>query len=138
MINYYTKILPFVVVLVAFSLRTCIQDTSSSEIVDVKSQTKKAVEHPTLKTNEFEECSEITRGVLITHCGSCHQSTLDSHKAAAIKVFDLDKKADWHTSLVLENLEGITSRTENKSTITDQQKEAIATFLELKELRLKE
>ncbi|GAA4271553.1 hypothetical protein U6A24_13280 [Aquimarina gracilis] len=138
MINYYTKILPFVVVLVAFSLRTCTKDTGTSEIVDITSKTDSKIDNSTADTGSFEECSEITRGVLITHCGSCHQSSLESHKTGAIKVFDLDKKVDWHTSLALENLEGITSRTKNKSSISDLQKEAIATFLELKALQLKE
>ncbi|MBT8304471.1 MAG: hypothetical protein KJP09_08385, partial [Bacteroidia bacterium] len=84
----------------------------------------------------FEECSKITRSVLITHCGSCHQSSLDTHKAGAIAIFDLDKGINWHTDLAEEHLHGIAKRTQNKSTVSEQQKEAISIFLELKELEL--
>ncbi|MFD2562341.1 hypothetical protein [Aquimarina rubra] len=86
----------------------------------------------------FEENSKITRAVLITHCGSCHQSSLDSHKIEAIKIFDLDMATNWHTSLSVDNLPGIASRTKNKSAISSAQKEAIDIFLRLKELQLKE
>ena len=86
----------------------------------------------------FEEASEVTRNTLIPHCGSCHQSTLTTHKPGAIAVFDLDLGPQWHQDLSEENLPGIDDRTKNKSTITDSQREALATFLELKESLLKE
>ncbi len=138
----YTKILMFLFALVAFSVRTCVQDTNTSEIKDIPTPLEaKPKEVPKLliaEENSFEGCSKITRGVLITHCGSCHQSSLDSHKAGAIQIFDLDMGINWHTSLSEENLPGIAQRTQNKSTITEQQKEAIAIFLKLKESQLKE
>ncbi len=138
----YTKILLLFFALVAFSARTCVKDTNTSEIKDIPAPLEaKPKEVPKLLTsdkNSFEECSKITRGVLITHCGSCHQSSLESHKAGAIAFFDLDKGINWHTSLSEDNLQGIARRTQNKSTITEQQKEAIAVFLKLKELQLKQ
>lgn len=38
------------------------------------------------------------------HCGTCHQSTRPSHKAAAIAVYDLDRD-DWHTMLTVPRLQ---------------------------------
>ncbi len=139
----YTKIVFIVFALVVFSARTCVQDTSTSSLEEEKITTtietkadKANTEAFTPIKSSFEECSKITRGVLITHCGSCHQSSLNSHKAGAIKFFDLDMGTHWHTSLSQENLPGIARRTQNKSTITKHQKEAIATFLKLKDLQL--
>ncbi len=122
--------------IVAITLRTCIQDQSTSEIketvISIEANPEEFSKLAISANTSFEECSKITRGVLITFCGSCHQSSLDSHKAGAIKVFDLEMKTNWHVSLSIENLEGIARRTKNKNT-TEQQKKAIATFLELKE-----
>ncbi|GAA4278643.1 hypothetical protein [Aquimarina mytili] len=133
----HTKIWLLSFALVVLVLRTCVQDMSTSEVTDIVPplEEKKNISTKISNENSFEECSEITRGVLITFCGSCHQSSLDSHKAGAIQVFDLDKMANWHTSLSEENLNGIARRTQNKD-ITDQKKEAIATFIKLKELQL--
>ncbi len=139
MLNY-TKILLLSFALVAFSAHTCVQDTNTSKveyIVPPKVESKEVSKPLISDENSFDKCSEITRGVLITFCGSCHQSTLDSHKAGAIKVFDLDLGVNWHTSLSQENLEGIAHRTQNKD-ITEQEKEAIVTFLKLKDLQLEQ
>ncbi|MEW7292128.1 hypothetical protein [Aquimarina sp. 2304DJ70-9] len=133
----YTKILPLIFALVVFSAHTCVYDTNTSKTEDIVVPIEVKTEQLTSDKSSFEECSEITRGVLITHCGSCHQSSLESHKAAAIQFFDLDMGVNWHTSLSIENLHGIAQRTQNKSPITEQQKEAITTFLKLKELQLK-
>ncbi|MBL8326269.1 MAG: hypothetical protein JNJ89_15060 [Rubrivivax sp.] len=38
------------------------------------------------------------------HCGSCHQSSRPSHKAAAIAIYDLDRD-DWHTMLTVPRLQ---------------------------------
>jgi mono/diheme cytochrome c family protein len=40
----------------------------------------------------------------MAHCGSCHQSTLASHKAAAIAIYDLDRD-DWYTMLTVPRLQ---------------------------------
>ncbi len=134
----HTNILLLSFALVAFSIRTCVKDTNTSEVKDIVVPLEVKPDSLASNKNSFDECSEITRGVLITFCGSCHQSSLDSHKAAAIEVFDLDMKANWHTYLSEENLQGIARRTQNKSTITKHQKEAIATFLNLKEAQLQQ
>ena len=123
--------------LVAFLAHTCVQKTTTTKVEDIAVPVEEKMEAITTHKPSFEECSEITRGVLITHCGSCHQSTLDTHKAAATQFFDLDQGTNWHNALSAENLHGISKRTLNKSTITEQQKEAITTFLELKEAQLK-
>ncbi len=136
----YTKILLLSFALVAFfSAHTCVQDSNTSVeyIVPPKVESKKPSKLSTHDENSFDKCSKITRGVLITFCGSCHQSTLDSHKADAIKVFDLDLGVNWHTSLSQENLEGIARRTQNKD-ITEHEKEAITAFLKTKDLQLKQ
>ncbi len=80
----------------------------------------------------FDECSEITRNVLITHCGSCHQSTLTTHKPGAIAIFDLDKKTQWHSNLSVHDLQGLMQRTKNKNSITEAQLDAIGMFVQLK------
>jgi mono/diheme cytochrome c family protein len=38
------------------------------------------------------------------HCGTCHQSSRPSHKAAAIAIYDLDR-ADWHSTLTVPRLQ---------------------------------
>ncbi|MBL8342607.1 MAG: hypothetical protein JNL30_14145 [Rubrivivax sp.] len=38
------------------------------------------------------------------HCGTCHQSSRPSHKAAAIAIYDLDRD-DWHTMLTVPRLQ---------------------------------
>ncbi len=134
----HTNILLLSFALVAFSMRTCVKDANTSEVKDIVAPLEVKPDSLASNKNSFDECSEITRGVLITFCGSCHQSSLDSHKAGAIEIFDLDMKANWHAYLSEENLQGIDRRTQNKSTITKQQKEAIATFLNLKEAQLKQ
>ena len=132
-----TKIILLFSILVAFMAHTCVQETTTTKVEDVATPTEEKTQVITTHEPSFEECSEITRGVLITHCGSCHQSTLETHKAAAIQFFDLDQGANWHNALSAENLHGISNRTLNKSSITEQQKEAITTFLKLKEKQLK-
>lgn len=133
----YTKIALLLFALFAFSARTCVQNS----YVSIRDGYVAPLEEKTnvlpLGDNSFEECSAITREVLIRFCGSCHQSTLDSHKIEAIKFFDLDLGVNWHNSLSEENLPGIARRIENKNEIIKQHKEAITTFLKLKELQLK-
>ncbi|MCK8520167.1 hypothetical protein M0D21_01240 [Aquimarina sp. D1M17] len=123
--------------LTVLSLRTCVKEnTQVSEAATIPVSTEEK-ENVNLTENKFEEHSKTTRGVLITHCGSCHQSTLDSHKVGAIKIFDLDRGNKWHITLKEEHLDGIANRTQNKNTITDEQKRSISSFLELKESAFK-
>ncbi|RZV60411.1 MAG: hypothetical protein EX254_08750 [Flavobacteriaceae bacterium] len=122
--------------LVLFLVHNCVHDSNAPQMVDIESPSEPKTIVAKSDGESFEECSKITRSVLITHCGSCHQSSLDTHKAGAIAIFDLDKGANWHTDLAEEHLHGIAKRTQNKSTISEQQKEAISIFLELKELEL--
>lgn len=135
--SFFLKILLLPLTFITLFAQGCVWNTQTATMEDITPSTE--VQTVTLEPDdsEFEKCSEITRGVLITHCGSCHQSTLDTHKLGAIAVFDLDKGADWHTSLVEENLEGISNRILNRSTITEEQKEAVALFLEIKVERLR-
>lgn len=84
----------------------------------------------------FEESSEITRQLLITHCGSCHQSTLPSHKTGAIAVFDLDKMENWHEDLIEHNLAGISNRFTNKD-LSEEQRTALNHFVKMKELGIR-
>ncbi|WP_299217336.1 hypothetical protein [uncultured Aquimarina sp.] len=134
----YNNILIYVFALVALSVHNCVQDTNSSYVKKDITSSEEKPRPVNADKSTFEENSKITRAVLITHCGSCHQSSLDSHKPEAIKIFDLDMATNWHILLSMENLSGIASRTKNKSVITEQQKEAIDIFLKLKELQLKE
>ncbi|MBQ4819308.1 hypothetical protein [Aquimarina sp. MMG016] len=136
MLNF-TKILLLFFALVVLSTRTCVQDTSTSEVEDIIIPIEMKTNQLTSDEPSFEKCSAITRGVLITHCGSCHQSSLESHKIGAIQIFDLDMGANWHTSLSEEHLQGIAGRIKNKSAVTQKQKEAIDVFLQLKESQLK-
>ncbi len=122
--------------LLAFIMHNCVQNTSVAKMEDVETPVEPISTMPPSDENAFEECSEITHQVLITHCGSCHQSSLKTHKAGAIAIFDLDKNADWHEALSEHDLQGIAQRTQNKSAITDEQNEAIAVFLKLKATQL--
>ena len=44
------------------------------------------------------------RGHAKAHCGACHQSSLPSHKAAAVAIYDLDR-ADWYAMLTVPRLQ---------------------------------
>ncbi|WP_299436654.1 hypothetical protein [uncultured Aquimarina sp.] len=134
----YTKILLVFFTTLVFSARSCVRDTSTSYAKKDVTSSEEKPRPVNADKSTFEENSEITRAVLITHCGSCHQSSLDTHKPEAIKIFDLDMAANWHTSLSVENLPGIADRIKNKPAITSQQKEAIDTFLKLKEWQSKQ
>ena len=133
---YFLKILPLFLVFLGLFARSCARNTPAATMEDIPPSTELQTATTDPDDNPFEKCSDMTRTVLVTHCGSCHQSTLKTHKLGAISVFDLDKGADWHTSLVAENLEGISNRLLNKSSVTEEQKEAITRFLEIKEKRL--
>jgi hypothetical protein len=47
---------------------------------------------------------ERIRGHAKAHCGTCHQSSLPSHKAAAVAIYDLDR-ADWFVTLTVPRLQ---------------------------------
>ncbi|MGI9550243.1 MAG: hypothetical protein ACR2MT_03510 [Aurantibacter sp.] len=89
-------------------------------------------EPPDESSPTFAESSEGTRLALVEHCGKCHQSTLASHKAGAIAIFDLDAMEEWHIKLTMKNLEGVDGRTKNKSAVTDEERAYIEEFLALK------
>ena len=133
----YIKISFLFCFLSLFLLHRCIRDMNTADtepvLVTIPSKTS------TFKINKdaFEECSEITRKVLITFCGSCHQSSLETHKPAAIAIFDLDKGKNWHATLIHDHIEGIENRIENKSPSTQEELDAIEVFLELKASQLK-
>lgn len=83
----------------------------------------------------FLAASENARLVLISHCGSCHQSSLDSHKSGAIAFFDLDMGPDWHVNLKMDNINSLEQRVRSNTSITAQDKEALLHFVELKKKR---
>jgi hypothetical protein len=87
-------------------------------------------------TSAFSKASEGTRQVLIQHCGRCHQSTLATHKAGAIAIFDLDRMDQWHYNLTEETLEGLARRTSNNSSVTDEERAFIEEFVALKQEQL--
>jgi len=134
--SLFTKISLLTLTLIIFLVHNCVQNNNAPKLVNIEPSSESTLADSTSSPKSFKACSEITHSVLITHCGSCHQSSLKTHKAGAIAIFDLDQGANWHMALSEENLQGIANRTENKSTISEQQKEAIAVFLELKELQL--
>ncbi|NNK61374.1 MAG: hypothetical protein HKP00_12220 [Flavobacteriaceae bacterium] len=134
--SFSFKIGFFSFLLLAVHLQHCNQTTHATkeEHIEVSVDSTNAI--TSVDTEAFEANSNVTRTVLITHCGSCHQSTLPTQKAGAIAVFDLDKNDAWHEDLLEEHLEGIGNRLLNKSDITETQKEAIRVFIELKALQL--
>ncbi len=134
---YSLKISSFLLTFVALCAQSCVHNTHTSKMEDFVPATDLQTTVVNPDEGVFEKCSLTTRGVLITHCGSCHQSSLETHKPGAIAIFDLDKGANWHTSLHSEHLEGISNRILNKSSITEEQKEDITRFLEIKEELLK-
>ncbi len=85
---------------------------------------------------QFAEASEGTRLALIEPCGRCHQSTLETHKAAAIAFFDLDQGENWHIDLDEENLEGLARRAKSNKSISETEQENIQLFISLKKSRL--
>ncbi len=136
--NGFIKILLCSFALTTVFIRNCVKDATVSIVESPVTDNQPKIEGNKGSDIVFEENSKITRGVLITHCGSCHQSTLESHKAGAIKIFDLDQGSNWHQTLEEEHLLGITNRTKNKNSISEIQKEAIHTFIALKEIQLKD
>ena len=141
--SYNFKIGLFSFALLALIMHNCVVNptVAKMEVIETSYPSGRQAVEPTATVTTaddtiFEDYSEITRQVLITHCGSCHQSSLETHKAGAIAVFDLDKNADWHDALTQHELPGIENRLQNKSTITKEQKEAIAAFLKLKATQL--
>lgn len=135
--SYHIKIGLFSFMLLTLVVHNCFLNTSATKREAVLTPVEPAPTITVSDKNVFKENSEITRNVLITHCGRCHQSSLETHKKAAIAVFDLDMDADWHLSLLEHNLEGIANRTRNSDKISDDQKSAIAIFLENKAAQLK-
>lgn len=131
--SYYIQIALFSLVLFAFLPHNCGHDKSVLKKEAAMTPVEPINRISSSNESSFEECSEITRKALITHCGSCHQSSLPTHKPGAIAIFDLDKGENWHTSLDEENLEGISKRLLSKSSITEEQKKAVSLFLEIKE-----
>ncbi|MFD0862058.1 hypothetical protein ACFQ1M_07550 [Sungkyunkwania multivorans] len=126
-------------VLLAFLGRGCAGDSNpTSSLVEVTTESSEKERNPNFSdTHSFEKVSEITRLALEKPCGSCHLSSLNTHKPAAIAFFDLDQGPRWHISLTKENLEGMAGRIKDRPSITVEQKEAIAVFLELKGSELK-
>jgi len=134
--SHFIKIGLFSFTLFAFIVHNCKLNTPVVTAEDTIIQVESIATITPPDDNAFGESSEITRLILITHCGKCHQSSLETHKAGAIAIFDLDKNTHWHDALSEHHLPGITQRTQNKNSITEEQKEAIALFLELKEKQL--
>ncbi len=93
--------------------------------------------NPMTKNNpEYSKISETTRVALIEPCGSCHQSSLDTHKAGAIAIFDLDQGEQWHLNLKQGNLEGLLGRTKSNSAISEEEYAAIEEFVAQKRAEL--
>lgn len=130
--SYDIKIACFALTLSVILVHGCLHETSHTNVENTMIPVETSTSLPVSNEKSFEMCSKITREVLITHCGSCHQSSLTTHKSGAIAIFDLDKGANWHNALSEEHLESISNRTENKTSITKMQKEAIASFIKLK------
>ena len=53
------------------------------------------------------------RALAQPHCGSCHQGSLPTAKAAALAVFDLER-ADWPTSMATPQLDKFLGRIKGK------------------------
>ena len=132
----YTEILPFFSFFLFLSLQTCKTEHGDNYEKPVVIPVKTDIETKATLEGAFNTHSETTRKVLITFCGSCHQSSLETHKPAAIAIFDLDKGEDWHKTLVKHHIKGIENRIQNKNPITEEQQKAIIAFLELKESQL--
>ncbi|SHI41757.1 hypothetical protein [Aquimarina spongiae] len=133
----YTKIVVFFSASFFLVIKGCIRDTHVSKVDPVLVTIPSETITTTVNEDSFKTHSETTRKVLITFCGSCHQSSLETHKPAAIAIFDLDKGKYWHATLIHDHIEGIENRIENKSPITREQLHAIEVFLELKASQLK-
>jgi|GEM_PF-4350005 len=58
------------------------------------------------KSNQPEA---VVRGLIEEHCGSCHNSTRETAKPAALKVFDL-KEDDWTASMSNDQLQKVNGR----------------------------
>ena len=86
--------------------------------------------------DSFDEVSEHSRIALIEPCGRCHQSGLDTHKKAAIAVFDLDLMEMWHSNLKEDHLKGLIGRAEGNQAISKEELEHIKQFVSLKEKTL--
>lgn len=59
---------------------------------------------PALSPTEVTALRARMREHAKAHCGTCHQSTRPSHKAAAIAIYDLDRD-DWHAALTVPRLQ---------------------------------
>ncbi|NAS13283.1 hypothetical protein [Poritiphilus flavus] len=129
----------FAVILGGFALlaHTCKQQDGKS-LVHQWEESETAIPENTAEAEKlFEEASEQTRVALIEPCGRCHQSTLKTHKAAAIAFFDLDQGENWHMDLDEDNLEGLAGRANSNKAISDTERENISLFITLKKAKLK-
>ncbi len=86
--------------------------------------------------DSFKTLSEQARVALLLPCGRCHQSTLESHKAGAVAIFDLDAGEQWHTNLNEDRLNGLERRAKGNSSLSVEEREQIAEFVALKQAQL--
>lgn len=84
----------------------------------------------------FSLLSEQARVALIVPCGRCHQSTLDSHKPGAVAIFDLDAGDAWHTNLDEDKLSGLARRAKGNSSLSEEERGQIASFVDQKRAQL--
>jgi mono/diheme cytochrome c family protein len=69
----------------------------------------------------------LARDLAKPHCGSCHQSKLDTAKPAALAVFDLDAE-EWTAPMSRERLHAFLKRLFGK--LDDPQRLRVRRFLE--------
>lgn len=114
---------------VVFLPRSCQQRVDKAPKEQTVSTPAEKQETTADSTASFTVVSEGTRVALIEPCGRCHQSTLDTHKAGAIAIFDLDKGEAWHTTLKEEHLSGLERRAMGNASISEEEREQIVAFL---------
>jgi len=68
------------------------------------------------------------RDLLVAPCGSCHLSTLETSKPAALAVFDLALDP-WFVGMTAEQLEGLQRRVSGSDTIDEDAKAIVGRFV---------
>jgi cytochrome c553 len=76
------------------------------------------------------ELAASVRGVIVEHCGRCHDGARPTANPAALRVFDL-RAADWTRPMSEEQLKKVTGRTKSLD-LTEELHAAIAQFIEVK------
>jgi mono/diheme cytochrome c family protein len=76
------------------------------------------------KSNQSEA---VVRGLIEEHCGTCHNSTRQTAKPAALKVFDLNED-DWTASMSNDQLQKVMGRV-NGVNLPPAKRQLVASFI---------